>query len=89
MRLTPAQIGDRLICGDRLPPFGEAKIIGKADLKEWIRTGHDSLVSPSSRALSSMIQRPNWTNSLRSAAESSSSTQDLPYTAYWRYGASS
>ena len=44
MRLTPAQIGVRLICGGRLPAFGEARLVGKADVKERIKLGRDWLV---------------------------------------------
>jgi hypothetical protein len=44
MRLTPAQIGVQLICGKSLPPFGEARLVGKADMKERIKIGRDWLV---------------------------------------------
>src|SRR5262249_47867574 len=46
MRLTPAQIGVRLICGQRLPRFGE-RIVGQAEMKERIKIGHDWLVRTS------------------------------------------
>jgi hypothetical protein len=49
MRLTPAQIGVRLICGNRLPPFGEARIVGDGDMKERIKIGHDWLVRVSGK----------------------------------------
>jgi hypothetical protein len=42
MRLTPAQIGVRLICGNRLPPFAESRTVG--DMTERIKSGHDWLV---------------------------------------------
>jgi hypothetical protein len=49
MRLTPAQIGVRLICGNRLPPFGEARIVGEGDMKGRIKIGHDWLVQVSGK----------------------------------------
>ena len=47
--LTPAQIGVRLICGERLPNFGERRIVGKAAMKERIKIGHDWLVRTSGK----------------------------------------
>jgi len=47
MRLTPAQIGVRLICGNRLPPFAESRIVG--DMTERIKSGHDWLVQISGK----------------------------------------
>ena len=49
MRLTPAQIGVRLICGNRLPRFAETRIVGEGDLKERIKIGHDWLVRASGK----------------------------------------
>jgi hypothetical protein len=44
VRLTRAQIGVRLICGEPLPSFGEKRIVGGANLAQRIAIGHDWLV---------------------------------------------
>jgi len=44
VRLTPAQIAVRLICGQKLPPPGEARIRGNSTLAERIKLGRDLLV---------------------------------------------
>jgi len=49
MRLTPAQIGVALICGKRLPPFGESKLVGEKTLAERISIGRDWLVKLSGK----------------------------------------
>lgn len=49
MRKTPAQIGVALICGQRLPSYGEKRIVGDATLAERIRLGHDWLVRIANR----------------------------------------
>lgn len=43
MRMTKAQIGVRLICGQRLPPPGEARIPKGAGLTGRIALGRDLL----------------------------------------------
>jgi hypothetical protein len=45
MRLTPAQIAIRLICGDRISPFAR----GPSTLSQRIRDGHDQLVRMTNR----------------------------------------
>jgi hypothetical protein len=42
--MTPAQIGVRLICGEHLPQFAVARIVGGKDIKTRIKIGHDWLV---------------------------------------------
>ena len=49
MRMTPAQIGVRLICGERLPQFGEARIVGKASMAERIEIGRRWLAQASGK----------------------------------------
>lgn len=44
MRLTPAQIAVRLICGQKLPPAGEARTPANSTLAERIRLGRNLLV---------------------------------------------
>jgi hypothetical protein len=43
MRLTPAQIGVRLICGDKLPPPIEQEFAGRASLLARLQRGRDWL----------------------------------------------
>ena len=47
MRLTPVQIAVSLICGQRLPPPGEARIAADASTVERINMGRDFLVQVS------------------------------------------
>ena len=43
MRMTPAQIAVTLICGEKLPPFGEARIPVNATVAERIKLGRQYL----------------------------------------------